>query len=95
MPTFAGDKFADGPSDRFVSFLADELLAKMAAEYPIGKLERNPMMDSSSTVTSAKSASTGGHCTRRKWRRSATRSLLQMKSPSCLAAVFVEQAWPC
>ena len=37
MPNFAGDKFADGPSDRFLSFLADELIPKMAAEYPIGK----------------------------------------------------------
>lgn len=37
MPTFAGDRFADGPSDRFLSFLADELMPKMAAEYPIGK----------------------------------------------------------
>ena len=37
MPTFAGDKFVDGPSDRFLSFLADELIPKIAAEYPIGK----------------------------------------------------------
>ena len=37
MPTFAGDKFADGPSDRFLSFLSDELIPKLAAEYPIGK----------------------------------------------------------
>lgn len=37
MPTFSGDKFADGPSDRFLSFLADELIPKMVAEYPIGK----------------------------------------------------------
>jgi len=36
-PTFSGDKFADGPSDRFLSFLADELIPKMAAEYPVGK----------------------------------------------------------
>ncbi len=37
MPTFASDKFADGPSDRFLSFLADELIPKLAAEFPIGK----------------------------------------------------------
>jgi hypothetical protein len=37
MPTFAGDQFADGPSDRFLSFLADELIPKMAAEYSVGK----------------------------------------------------------
>jgi hypothetical protein len=37
MPTFAGDQFADGPSDRFLSFLADELIPKIAAEYPVGK----------------------------------------------------------
>ncbi|HXJ87217.1 MAG TPA: LamG-like jellyroll fold domain-containing protein [Candidatus Binatia bacterium] len=37
MPTFAGDKFTDGPSDRFLSFLADELIPKIVAEYPIGK----------------------------------------------------------
>jgi len=37
MPTFAGDKFADGPSDRFMSFLADELIPKLASEYSLGK----------------------------------------------------------
>jgi uncharacterized protein len=37
MPTFDGDKFVAGPSDRFLSFLADELIPKLAAEYPIGK----------------------------------------------------------
>ena len=37
MPTFEGDKFAAGPSDRFLSFLADELIPKLTAEYPIGK----------------------------------------------------------
>jgi predicted alpha/beta superfamily hydrolase len=36
MPTFAGDQFADGPSDRFLAFLADELIPKIAAEYPVG-----------------------------------------------------------
>jgi len=37
MPTFEGDKFAARPSDRFLSFLADELIPRLAAEYPIGK----------------------------------------------------------
>lgn len=37
MPTFAGDKLAEGPSDRFLSFLADELIPKLASEYSIGK----------------------------------------------------------
>jgi len=37
MPTFSGDKFADGPSDRLLSFLGDELIPKMAGKYPIGK----------------------------------------------------------
>jgi predicted alpha/beta superfamily hydrolase len=37
MPTFNGGEFAAGPSDRFLSFLADELIPKLAAEYPIGK----------------------------------------------------------
>jgi predicted alpha/beta superfamily hydrolase len=37
MPRFAGAEFAAGPSDRFLSFLADELIPHVAAEYPIGK----------------------------------------------------------
>lgn len=37
MPTFDGAEFAAGPSDKFLSFLADELIPKMAGEYPIGK----------------------------------------------------------
>ena len=37
MPTFAGGEFAAGPSDRFLSFLADELIPKLSAEYPTGK----------------------------------------------------------
>jgi len=37
MPTFEGDKFAVGPSERFLSFLADELIPKLSAEYPVGK----------------------------------------------------------
>ena len=36
-PTFEGSEFAAGPSDKFLAFLADELIPKMAAEYPIGK----------------------------------------------------------
>jgi hypothetical protein len=36
-PTFEGGEFAAGPSDKFLAFLADELIPKMAAEYPIGK----------------------------------------------------------
>jgi predicted alpha/beta superfamily hydrolase len=35
-PTFAGTAFADGPSDRFLAFLADELIPHIKAEYPIG-----------------------------------------------------------
>jgi predicted alpha/beta superfamily hydrolase len=37
MPTFNGAEFASGPSDKFLSFLADELIPKLASEYPIGK----------------------------------------------------------
>ena len=37
MPTFEGAEFAAGPSEKFLSFLADELIPKMASEYPIGK----------------------------------------------------------
>jgi predicted alpha/beta superfamily hydrolase len=36
-PTFEGSEFAPGPSDRFLSFIADELIPHLAAEYPIGK----------------------------------------------------------
>jgi hypothetical protein len=36
-PTFNGAEFGEGPSDKFLSFLADELVPKLAAEYPIGK----------------------------------------------------------
>ncbi|MGA2753215.1 MAG: LamG-like jellyroll fold domain-containing protein [Terracidiphilus sp.] len=35
-PTLDGSEFALGPSDRFLSFIADELLPHIAAEYPIG-----------------------------------------------------------
>ena len=37
MPAFEGGEFAAGPSDKFLSFLADELVPKLASEYPIGK----------------------------------------------------------
>jgi len=36
MPTIAGDHFADGGSDRFLSFLADELIPRIVAEYSVG-----------------------------------------------------------
>ncbi len=36
-PTFEGGEFAAGPSDRFLSFIADELIPHLAAEYPVGK----------------------------------------------------------
>lgn len=36
MPTVAGDHFADGGSDRFLSFLADELIPRIVAEYSVG-----------------------------------------------------------
>jgi len=37
MPTFEGNEFASGPSDKFLSFISDELIPQLAAEYPIGK----------------------------------------------------------
>ena len=37
MPTFEGNEFASGSSDRFLSFISDELIPQLAAEYPIGK----------------------------------------------------------
>ncbi|UWZ85050.1 LamG-like jellyroll fold domain-containing protein [Occallatibacter riparius] len=37
MPSFNGAEFAEGPSDRFLSFLADELIPHIASEYTIGK----------------------------------------------------------
>jgi predicted alpha/beta superfamily hydrolase len=36
-PTFEGAEFAAGPSDKFLSFLADELIPQLASEYSIGK----------------------------------------------------------
>ena len=35
-PTFQGGEFAPGPSDRYLSFIADELIPHMTAEFPIG-----------------------------------------------------------
>jgi predicted alpha/beta superfamily hydrolase len=37
MPSFSGAEFAEGPSDKFLSFLADELIPHIASEYSIGK----------------------------------------------------------
>ena len=37
MPTFGGSEFADGPSDKFLSFLADELIPQLTSEYSLGK----------------------------------------------------------
>jgi predicted alpha/beta superfamily hydrolase len=37
MPTFEAGEFAAGPSDKFLAFLADELIPRLASEYPIGK----------------------------------------------------------
>jgi predicted alpha/beta superfamily hydrolase len=37
MPTIEGGEFAPGPSDKFLGFLADELIPQLASEYPIGK----------------------------------------------------------
>jgi predicted alpha/beta superfamily hydrolase len=37
MPTFDGNEFAPGPSDKFLSFISDELIPQLASEYPIGK----------------------------------------------------------
>jgi predicted alpha/beta superfamily hydrolase len=36
-PSFEGGEFASGPADRFLSFIADELVPHLATEYPIGK----------------------------------------------------------
>jgi len=36
-PTLDGAEFAAGPSDRFLSFIADELIPHMAAEFPLGR----------------------------------------------------------
>jgi len=36
MPSFQGSGFADGPSDKFLSFLADELIPQLTSEYSLG-----------------------------------------------------------
>ena len=36
-PTFEGGEFAAGPSDKFLAFLADELIPQLTAEYHLGK----------------------------------------------------------
>jgi predicted alpha/beta superfamily hydrolase len=36
-PTFEGAEFAAGPSDKFLSFLADELIPQLTSEYSLGK----------------------------------------------------------
>jgi predicted alpha/beta superfamily hydrolase len=36
-PTIEGGEFATGPSDKFLSFLADELLPQLTSEYSLGK----------------------------------------------------------
>ncbi|WP_109487824.1 LamG-like jellyroll fold domain-containing protein [Occallatibacter savannae] len=36
MPTFEGAEFANGPSDKFLSFLADELIPQLTSEYSLG-----------------------------------------------------------
>lgn len=36
-PSFESGEFASGPADRFLSFIGDELIPHLAAEYPIGK----------------------------------------------------------
>src|SRR4051812_9167993 len=36
-PTFAGSEFADGPSDKFLAFLAEELIPQLTSEYSLGK----------------------------------------------------------
>ena len=37
MPTFDGPDFANGPSDKFLKFLADELIPQLTSEYSLGK----------------------------------------------------------
>jgi len=36
MPTFEGSEFANGPSDKFLAFLADELIPQLTSEYSLG-----------------------------------------------------------
>lgn len=37
MPTFEGSEFANGPSDKFLAFLAEELIPQLTSEYSLGK----------------------------------------------------------
>ncbi|MBS1801963.1 MAG: hypothetical protein JST28_01280 [Acidobacteria bacterium] len=37
MPAFDGTEFANGPSDKFLAFLADELIPQLTSEYSLGK----------------------------------------------------------
>lgn len=37
MPAFEGSEFADGPSDKFLAFIADELIPQLTSEYSLGK----------------------------------------------------------
>jgi predicted alpha/beta superfamily hydrolase len=37
MPTFEGSEFATGPSDKFLKFLADELIPQLTSQYSLGK----------------------------------------------------------
>jgi len=37
MPAFEGSEFANGPSDKFLSFIADELIPQLTSEYSLGK----------------------------------------------------------
>jgi predicted alpha/beta superfamily hydrolase len=37
MPAFDGPDFANGPSDKFLKFLADELIPQLTSEYSLGK----------------------------------------------------------
>ena len=37
MPTIEGGEFAAGPSDKFLNFIADELIPQLAGEYQLGK----------------------------------------------------------
>ena len=37
MPAFEGSEFANGPSDKFLAFIADELIPQLTSEYSLGK----------------------------------------------------------
>lgn len=36
MPAFEGSEFANGPSDKFLAFIADELIPQLTSEYSLG-----------------------------------------------------------